>query len=613
LLAALLAALALGASATVSPAAAAHGTLSAVALGQQVSTLVGEATGEWRAHEQSDGWLVDPVQGPLDGTYGVGMVGQATVEAGVAAGDQTAVEAGLRAELAELAHPDDGGFELLSFAQAYAWNQTHLPGTQAWATAGPRIAAFLRAHRSPIGDASACYGAAGCYDNLKLVNAVAYLALLPTGLIGATNGALLDDRAGLRAQALALLAMAARNTSDDAQRLGTVAFGDAGILSDPTENPLAYEALSAEMLGHAVLALGTAVPHPVLEAFSRAARGLIGLIAPAGDVAYIGRGQGQVWTAGAAADAFAIAAALTPSAVWRGRYLAGVALVLRRLRTVYPRGGWGFPLVPRLAGDPDGENYLGLDGYANTVEYNGLTLWALADAAPVLDHLASAPAQPIPSETDGVFIDPSHARFVAITHGNWWLAVHGTDSNFADARYGFGLVAAEVRTAHGWQPSLARRPLTNAPQVGGLAMLTGGHTYYPVGTALDTSVSDRTTIDGHWETSQGARQSGTARWSYWVNEAGNGVTLTFDAHRRDTYLFQVWYPQGARVSRGTKSITVSELGGASQTYRLSMPFRLSPSHTTYHSAYAEKLASSILTVVPGRTGKLEYTTILQGR
>ena len=62
-----------------------------MALGQQVSTLVDEATGEWQAHEQSDGWLVDPVQGPLANVW-VSMVGQATVEAGVAAGDQVAVE-----------------------------------------------------------------------------------------------------------------------------------------------------------------------------------------------------------------------------------------------------------------------------------------------------------------------------------------------------------------------------------------------------------------------------------------------------------------------------------------------------------------------------------------
>jgi hypothetical protein len=105
-----------------------------------------------------------------------------------------------------------------------------------------------------------------------------------------------------------------------------------------------------------------------------------------------------------------------------------------RLEEVYPPRGWGLPLVPRLA-DPQGPvNYLGIDGYANAVEYNGLALWALRDAAAQLVQIRPTAAQPVPSQTQGTFLDPSHTRFATVTHGRLWFAVHATDSNLSDGR-----------------------------------------------------------------------------------------------------------------------------------------------------------------------------------
>jgi hypothetical protein len=309
--------------------------LSPPTLGAQVAALVTSTTNEWALHQTPEGWLIDPVLGVATGSYGLGMTGQSMVLLGVSHGDGALIEAGLRAELAEVAQPDGGGFELLALSEAFAWNDAHLAGMGAWTAARATIAAFIADHAPLVSDAGDCYSEERCYDNLKLVAAVAELSLLQTGLPDLTLG----TPATIRVKALAALTQAAKNTGTDARRLGASPFRGAGILSDPGRSPLAYHVLSTLMLGQAVKRLGASAPVSVIAAFSRCARALIDLMAPDGDVAYIGRGQGQVWTVAASIDALSLAAQMTRSAVWRGRYLAGAALELARLRSLYPPDG----------------------------------------------------------------------------------------------------------------------------------------------------------------------------------------------------------------------------------------------------------------------------------
>jgi len=355
---------------------------------------------------------------------------------------------------------------------------------------------------------------------------LADLALVSSGLTSPAPASLLFDRAGLRRKALGFLAQAAANTGTDARRVGErVSFGDAGILSDPTKNPLAYHALSTMMLGHALVSLGRATPARARAAFFRSARTLVGLMAPDGNVAYVGRGQGQVWTVAATVDALAIAASRTNSPTWRGRFLVGAALAIRRLQAVYPVGSWGLALVPRLAGETGG-NYDGIDGYANSVSYNGLALWALVDATRALAGVRATLVQPLPATTNGVFLDPSHTKFAAVTNGSLWFAIHGTDSDPADARYDFGLAAAEKRDGSGWRTVLPYRPLTFRPTTGGPALLVGGRALFPIGRRITAKRSGEVVIRGGWGTPGRAarRVRFDTIWTYRATPALDGVT-----------------------------------------------------------------------------------------
>jgi hypothetical protein len=580
------------------------------ALSERTSALIDQTAVEWTAHESPDGQLLDPVLGAGAGSYGEGMTGGAMTAAGQgAATGERLTQDGLNAELYEIARPDGGGFELLSLAEDYVWNQAHLAGDPAWQAAQPQLAAFLSTHGALVSGAGVCYTTSNCYDNLKLVAAVAELALLRTGLASAAPGALLDAPHTLRLGALAKLAAAASNTGRDATHSGTVDFAGAGILSDPGQNPLAYHALSTLMLGHAVAALGVHTPPVVDAAFSRAARALVGLIAPDGDVAYIGRGQGQVWTVAATVDALSLAAANATEPVWRGRYLAGAQLALSRLETLYPRSGWGFPVVPRLADTRAPLNYLGIDGYANSVEYNGLALWALRDAAAVLAGLSPTPAQAVPSQSQGVFLDPSHTRFATVTAGRLWYAVHGTDSNFSDDRYGFGLVAAELYTGEHWSPVLPFRPLTYRAQVGGVAMRIGARAFYPIGQRISATRDGAIRIAGRWAPTARLAHP-RALWVYRPSGRGDGVVLSFAARPRAAFQFQVWFQEGSLVLVQRDGLRVREPDGLVQVYSLNAPVTVRAAGIA-HSAYTEDLASAIITLPAARHWRgITYTTTL---
>ena len=590
-------------------AAQAGGSIDPSALAKQVSALADATASEWSAHEDAAGGFDDPVVGRVVGDYGVSMIGEALVKAGVDTDNRTLVDDGLSAELSEIAHADEGGFELLSLSDAYSYDAAHLAGNPDWTKARPRMARFLRRHGPPVSTEGLCYASPHCYNNLKLVSAVAELALEHTGLHGYRADALLGNPPGVRDQTLAWLRQAVGHTGSGAYRVGDPAFAGVGILSDPTENPLAYHVLSTLMLGEAIRLLGASAPPAALAAFTRTAEALVGLMAPDGDDTYIGRGQAQVWTVAATIDALATAAALTTDPTWRGRYLSAATVALARLESLYPTDGWGFPLVPRFAGDELPTNYNGIDHYANTVEYDGLALWALDDAAPQLASAEEAAEEPLPSESDGAFVDPSHTQFAAVTAGGLWYAVHTVNSNPGDARYGFGLAAAELETASGWRSVLPQRPLTKNANVGGLAMLSGRTTLYPVGRRVSATSDGAVTIFGRWSHGPGIVDRG-ASWTFAPNAAGDGVTLSFATKPRSEYALEVWYEAGAHVVRSAEGVTIDEPDGSIQAYLLNVHVQIAAG-TTASSAYAANLHSLVMTVPAASAARdITYTTLL---
>lgn len=560
------------------------------------------------AHQLPDGDIVDPVLGRVGG-YGESMLGQAMAESGVATNNQALISSGLAAELNELTTPNGGGFEELNLAGAYIWNQKNLANSPSWQAARPTIAKYLADHpktRTSDG-AAACYANIHCWTNLKLVEAYANIELLDTGLHGGSSTASLNHRPALSQNAKQLIEQAAQNTSHNAKHLGSEHFNNAGILSDPTRNPLAYQELSTMMLGRVMDALGNKTPRVVQQAFERNARALVGYMAPDGDGAYIGRGQGQVWNVAAAFDGLAIAARHSNNPVWRGRFLAGAARALQRLETTYKPGLWGMPLTPRLLDNPQ-PNYAGIDRYATTVGYNGLALWALQDAIQQLRSTKPAPIELLPADANGTFIDPSHTEFAAVRRGDLWWAIHAADTH-TDARYDFGLIAAEQKTPGGlWLPAMPYRPITGKKTSGGPVLIKGKEHLVPEGEHISATAGGKVVVEGGWSTEPNEKPTAQANTKWVFRPIGkDAVGLSFESERNKTYQFRVWYEAGSKVVQMAKGMKIYEPDGRRESYTLNLPTKISAGGL-YHSAYDETLDSSTLTVHTGKKETINYVT-----
>lgn len=245
----------------------------------------------WLAKQLPDGALADRFSGgaPSYG-YGTAMTGLSIAQYGLRVGDPNRITQGIRISGQQLTHPNEGSFELGIMAQFYNWAQASIPTYPTWVEARPAWEQYLRARAKPkSGDAAvACLSRPECYVNLRLVEAVGNLELLRTGLASDIPGTKLANRDALLASTMRTLSVTVpQNTSRDARRGGgAFAFDQAGIISDPSRNPLAYHTLSSAYMARAIEILGASnAPASLRSAYWASTRALVGLIAPDGDIA----------------------------------------------------------------------------------------------------------------------------------------------------------------------------------------------------------------------------------------------------------------------------------------------------------------------------------------
>ena len=364
--------------------------------------------------------------------------------------------------------------------------------------------------------AQACHDRPSCYSNLKLVDATATLRLLQTGAPVLRGDARIAHPAASRGAAERLLARWIPSVMDFHARLtlGDRLVPGASVMSDPRQYPLAYHALSAAMYAHAVGDLGGWPPARERRTLRAALDALSGIVAPDGELAYLGRGDGQVWAPAAALYAATVGAHLFAADPERSRrYRAVAAAMIAVLEARAPSGAQvGFTLVPGAEGRT---SYAGIDHYANAVTYNGLALFFLnlaADAA----RRAPAAGGPLPAQRGRMtFADPRASGIAVVRRGDVWFAVHDAQTHPTDLRYDFGLLRLKVRVRGRWADVLERRPLTEGPLAGrdsaGPALLTPSGPALPEGrVAVRATASCAFAAAGGWAAgSCAARRSPT--------------------------------------------------------------------------------------------------------
>lgn len=585
-------------------------------LADSADSIVNTTASAWASHQAEDGRYIDPVVGVLP--FGVPKTGQAQIEVGARTGNLDLIRSGVRGTLAEIQHPNNEGFnvglEVAGMANGYGWNQANLADNPDWSGARQPIVDFLIA-RNGRGVSKDNPGLAKCFDdkncwyNLKLAKAFANSEMKAAGIEQPSGAQIAAINSKRHLQTDAIMQQGANNTSNTGRYVGELSgYGKAGILSDPPYNPLAYNAFSAMITGHILERRGyTEAPAEQRQAFERMTKSIVGSMAPNGDINYIGRGQGQVWTLGTAADALAIAAKNTADPAWRGRYLRGAHLLLDRINSQYTPGSWGLPLVPRHLTDPK-PDYKGIDSYAQWASYNGTALWGLSNAAKVLRQIPDTQQSSIPADVNGTFIEPHQTKFAATRKGGLWWAVHGSRTH-SDTRYDFGIVNAQRKINDTWKPVQTYRPLTKQAAPGSLSMVFDEQRYTPASTSMSADGKGTVNIRGGWST----RPDGTpeiANNSAWqFRQIGNSaIRLGFVAPRKADYEFQVWYPIGSQTRKVGRALRVTEPDGDVVRYDLNTPIRVAKDQQKYHSAYNENMGSSTIKTSAEKGKNIRYTT-----
>src|SRR5215207_10035583 len=141
-----------------------------------------------------------------------------------------------------------------------------------------------------------CLIVSTCYGNLRLVDALAVIGITGNGVRAADPAARLGNPAAARAAAVHVVNKWIGKVVDHGVRGrigGTRMRGS--LLSDPQLNTTAYHGLSAFMLSEALSQLGPAASRSARRASRETLDALAALVAPDGDMSYLGRGQGQTW------------------------------------------------------------------------------------------------------------------------------------------------------------------------------------------------------------------------------------------------------------------------------------------------------------------------------
>jgi hypothetical protein len=354
----------------------------------------------------------------------------------------------------------------------------------------------------------------------------------------------------------------------------SVPVGDdrAFLLSDPPDEPMAYQGLSFGMYARALQLMGRSAGQVTPGVLRRVGEASWHLAAPDGDLGYMGRNNEEAWTL--AATAFgAHEAALAPgtSRTRQARFQGLAFRALSRMVSAHLGGPDGLYIIPGLRQNFDRAK-LAADGSASSSEFVGLTLVylnLLADSP----RRGAAPGH-VAADADGVSIlGRGESLRATVRHGDVWYATRAVPSAHYphDLRYDPGLIVLKHRLANGsWHdvsPLRPRMPLTApsdgagpllrtqggrallsarriVPRPGGAVELMGA--YRRLGSGRSIGRSDSAQIDplgcGGAQVAFTGRQGDRLEYSVFLRdsgEGGGGVGIGPDsvtnAHTRVTY------------------------------------------------------------------------------
>src|SRR4051794_6831801 len=498
-------------------------------------SLAADIAQPWPGLIDERGRYPDYVQGTAPPTPPP-MLGYALIQTGLRTNRPELIDTGLRTLNAAVrdirSDAKDGVFPLFAVVSAYNLAREHLADDPQFAEHRTEWERWLE--KAPLRFLPNTHH----YANKYMVEAVAVLELSRTHLVSHVKGsALASEKQSER--------MARRLVNTVAPRVASAAGtrfsgGSAFVLSDPSNNALAYHALSFGFLARAIELLGPGASPQAHRALQGVARASWGLQGPDGDLSYIGRSQGMAWTLSLSAYGAEVSAA--GDAGWGPRFRAVSEQAVTRLAARYGNGPWGLWITPSRAGGSSAAGR-GLDRYATGPSYAGLTLLGLNWAIEHAERHDREVGQ-LAAEAEGARrLSSPRTQFTVVRSGDNWFAVRTSRSYAAhDLRYDNGLVALKRPRAGGdWGDVVRPRPHTTTGfDSAGPVLLSS-----PRGRALpDAGRAD--VDDGGTVTLRGGYRTRDGRWlrrgmSFRYGPVPCGVTMVLPRRPEDRIAYSVWF------------------------------------------------------------------------
>jgi hypothetical protein len=347
-------------------------------------------------------------------------------------------------------------FEALGIVGAYKLLRDKLPHDRTFARLRPKMENYLRNWQLVRLPATTYYG------NHWLIEAVLIQELLKTDLKSGERHAVLGGERQ-RAARLAKDLINKRIPAMARERGVKVGGERTFVLSDPPDDPLAYQGLSLGFYARGVAQLGKRASPAARRTLVQIANASLWLTAPDGDMAYFGRNQEQVWALGGTVYGAEVAAGLPESsAAQEGRYRALAARALERIRDVHGISRWGVNITPGVRyGRHAAEK--GLDGGAGGPSFGALTQLFIDWSLPEIADAEHRPTR-IRSDVPGAaLLSRGDSRFAVVRTKDVWYAVRTSrgGKHAEELRDDFGLMALKIRGANGgWRDVVRLRPIT---------------------------------------------------------------------------------------------------------------------------------------------------------
>ncbi|HKH17544.1 MAG TPA: hypothetical protein VKA57_08475 [Solirubrobacteraceae bacterium] len=570
------------------PQAAAAETTST--LRTEVRGLLNRTAAQWARQMTPAGDFENPFPADLargHGSFVPPMLAYAVHRAGQRRRDPALVAAAERAWPRSVDPVRASAFDMVG--ASYAYRKLALSDARR-----AQLAGYMSRYGIPL-NGRRCLILATCYGNLRLVDALAVIGITGNGVRAADPAARLANPGVARAYAVAVVNRWIGRVVDHRTRVRIGRRRMRGsLLSDPRLNTTAYHALSAFMLSEAVAQLGPNASRSARRARRETLDTLAALVAPDGDMSYLGRGQGQAWVPALVAGAMARGArrAAGRDPVRAARYLAVARRAVRRLEALHA-SEQGFRLVPGARTTVDG-----IDVYAHTVAYNGLALFGLTVALDALRGIPELPLGRLPAEQRLKVKDVRASGLGVVSNRRVWVAVLRTPMTVKDVRYDFGALALKRRTAQGWVDLLAPRPLAPLdPNSAGPALVHHGVALPPRG--RDVEVLRRTVrvtgggyrIGPHW-----VRR---ARFRWTLTDTGVQMTVT-GARRGDLFRMLAYTPAGTGGWAGRSLLA------AGAHWRFNRPI-VAGRLPGYHSGPVEQLDALEARFTAPKSGRIVVT------